>query len=327
MNLCLIVTRFIRYYKENSHYYFFDYCYYVGLYCAIVLWWFPDNITLLKIAFLHAGGSLPLSMIYLKSKLVFHNFELLTSFYMHYTWFAVMFSIRHWHMDESSGIALSSAFEEALQNWSILNYFKHVGIAFITYMIWSLFYYVMIFKVKKDYIKEHNIETLYSYTLERGDFNSICLRFGEKYSPIMYMVWHAGSSSIAFFISSLMLKYHFACVLGMIIYLISPVYWGSNYYFNFFSRTYIQKTEKKAEENKSKVKSSELKKMGVKAHSSERVTEKLTEKKRRVILNDLGRAHLIEIDTSFSNSDEDTSVTGTQSVGPILTKEDSKKTK
>jgi len=102
----LTFTRYLRYYQTHDHYYFYDYCYFVGTYCAIIISFWSDNLFLMKIGFLHAGGSLPLSMIYLKSKLVFHNLEWFTSFYMHYVYFIVMYILRYWNVDETAGIVM-----------------------------------------------------------------------------------------------------------------------------------------------------------------------------------------------------------------------------
>lgn len=68
INSILAFNRYLRYYLAGDHYFFYDYCYFVGTYCAITIAFYSDNIFLMKIAFLHAGGSLPMSMIYLKSK-------------------------------------------------------------------------------------------------------------------------------------------------------------------------------------------------------------------------------------------------------------------
>jgi len=136
----------------------------------------------MKIAFLHAGGSLPLSMIYLKSKLVFHNLEWFTSFYMHYVFFLVMYILRYWNLDESAGIVMPRDWQKSMENFGFVEYLMYVGIAFVTYMIWSAFYYVMIFIVKKDVIEKNKMQTLYSYTIQRGDFNSICMMFGKENS-------------------------------------------------------------------------------------------------------------------------------------------------
>jgi hypothetical protein len=250
INSILTFNRYLRYYMAGEHYFFYDYCYYVGTYCAIVIAFYSDNIMLMKIAFLHAGGSLPMSMIYLKSKLVFHNLEWFTSFYMHYIYFLVMYILRYWNVDESAGIIMPSEWQASMENFGIIEYLGYVGLAIATYMIWSLFYYIMIFHVKKDVIEKEHRETLYSYTLARGDFNSICMRYGKEYSAEMYMVWHLGSTSIAFFISALMMRYHACCLLGLFVYMLSPMYYGSNYYFNFFAKSYDRKVKERYNKDK-----------------------------------------------------------------------------
>jgi hypothetical protein len=119
-----------------------------------------------------------------------------------------MYILRYWNVDENAGIIMPSQWQASMENFGIIEYFGYVGMAISTYMIWSVFYYVMIFHVKKDIIEKEHRQTLYSYTMARGDFNSICMRFGQEYSPIMYMVWHLRSTSIAFVISALMMRYH-----------------------------------------------------------------------------------------------------------------------
>ena len=127
VNAVFKVLRFRLYYMQNCHYYFYDYCYFVGAYCAVVLVFFPSNLTLLKIGFLHACGAVPLSMTFLGSKLVFHDIDKFTSFYMHYTYFLAFYVIRFWNRDPNSGYVMPEDWEKALDNWGFVEYFKHVG--------------------------------------------------------------------------------------------------------------------------------------------------------------------------------------------------------
>jgi len=64
---------------------------------------------------------------------------------MHYSYFLAMYVIRYWNRDESAGIVLPKQWADALDNWTIQDYFLHVGLAIITYMIWSAYYYMRVF--------------------------------------------------------------------------------------------------------------------------------------------------------------------------------------
>lgn len=163
----------------------------------------------------------------------------------------------------------------------------YILLATVTYLIWSVFYYVMIFVVKKDIIEKEHLETLYSYTLARGDFNSICMRYGKENSPVMYMVWHAGTTVIAFFISALMMRYHAACLIGLFVYIASPMYYGSNYYFNFFAKSYDRKVKERLASEQSKV----MNRQGTRSLSGKRKKARMTvEAPKNPITEQMGEA-------------------------------------
>lgn len=117
---------------------------------------------------MHAAGSVPLSMIYLGSKLVFHDVDKLTSFYMHYTYMLAFYVIRYWNRDPNSGFAMPSEWEAALDNWGFVDYLKHVFQAAITYGMWSAYYYVKIFVINWEKIQKRKYDTLYHYTVSGG---------------------------------------------------------------------------------------------------------------------------------------------------------------
>lgn len=248
VNTVLVCARFINYKRKKWHYYFLDYCYFVILFCLFVLYFYPKDIFWLKLAFLHAGGSGTFSMIYLKSKLVFHNLEMLTSFYMHYSLFLGFWIYRYWNQDKEGPIALPDEWEEDLNNWDIKMYLYHLGIAFSTYLIWSVYYYVMTFVILRKRIEEKSNDTWFNYIVyQKGLFSKFLLAKGDKNAPHRYSFLHAVWSLSALSVSVLMLKYHIFCFAGVIVYSVSPIYWGSNYYFNFFTKTYQERLKTRTE--------------------------------------------------------------------------------
>merc|ERR1712196_51085 len=117
---------------------------------------------------------------------------------------------------------MPEVWDKNLANYGIGDYFYYIGITFCTYMIWSVFYYVMVFIVKKERREKENLETLYGYVIERGDLNTFTMALGEKANPYIYMIWHATTSCVAWFFSALMLRYHWIALTFLFIYILSP---------------------------------------------------------------------------------------------------------
>lgn len=100
----------------------------------------------------------------------------------------------------------------------------------------------------------------------------------------------------------------------MIVYGLSPIYWGSNYYFNFFSKTYQGKIKKTAEEQR---KRREERNKGLRRSTSgdlERLNSKASEHeivKPEIIISKTGEhnvSDLVENLENFEHSEMDMSM-------------------
>lgn len=74
----------IYYYKKRAwHYFLFDLCYYITILNFVFIWLAPSSATLWIVCYCMSHGSLASAVITWRNSLVFHDFDKVTSLFVH----------------------------------------------------------------------------------------------------------------------------------------------------------------------------------------------------------------------------------------------------
>lgn len=79
----LLPMRFYSYKKKALHYFLFDLCYYTNILDLIYIWVFPSSPTLWVACYCLSHGSLASAVITWRNSLVFHDWDKVTSVFIH----------------------------------------------------------------------------------------------------------------------------------------------------------------------------------------------------------------------------------------------------
>lgn len=247
INMVLITIRFIEYKSKNWHYYFFDYCYFVNLGTWIYVIFFPKNPAIFFMTGMNALGPLLNYFVIFKPKLIYQSREAVTSFTMHYTP-SLLYWVLRYHNREVDGrfISVNEIYDYLHKDgWRSQAWVFFLGISF--YAAWVVFYYITIFHLRRDRIKEKGYQTLFSYTVDDFKrFNKLILKFGPENAPICYSFLHLTQGLIGVTVSMLLINIRWFCFIGLFFYLVIPIWNSSIYYFEYFSKDYHEKINRKA---------------------------------------------------------------------------------
>uniref|UniRef100_A0A6B2L5R4 Glycerophosphocholine acyltransferase 1 n=1 Tax=Arcella intermedia TaxID=1963864 RepID=A0A6B2L5R4_9EUKA len=83
MLIPLMVNRFVSYHRSNAHYFMLDFCYYMQVWALIVIFVYPNDISLFKVFFGLCNGPLLMAVIIWENKMVFHDLDKITSLFIH----------------------------------------------------------------------------------------------------------------------------------------------------------------------------------------------------------------------------------------------------
>ena len=254
---------------EKKQWYLIDYCYIVNylmviyfLLCAIATA-VPSLSGAMKSAgplwfrflFTASTGPLTLSIITLRNSLVFHDWNVLAVFMLHFSPNLAMWGMRWWSASLVNtfpqGFSLDCPGNENLTDqhiWSSFfgaddcrgTFFHLWVVPVIVYAAWCIPYSAFIFCFGARWLERRDFHTVYKETKDTPLFKKL-LAGEEKYKPIKYMSIHFVSVSLATLVGPLLWHSFLLHTLYMIIMLIFGVYNGSTYYFRVFAKAYYAK--------------------------------------------------------------------------------------
>ena len=83
MGMYLLPMRVYKYKKRDWHYFLFDMCYYVNILNFIYIWFLPSSPALFVACYCLSHGALASAVITWRNSLVFHDFDKVTSLFIH----------------------------------------------------------------------------------------------------------------------------------------------------------------------------------------------------------------------------------------------------
>lgn len=154
----IMSARYFHYRSLEWHYFMFDFCYFT-IACTFVHLFIIKSTVLFKILFIFANGPLPTAIVVWKNSLVFHDFDKITSVYIHILP-SMLFYSEHWHGNEPlqwmptpSPTALSCPSLSDPSSKVDLQITDFVFAALL-YLFWQICYFVKTEVVDKDLLDQ-----------------------------------------------------------------------------------------------------------------------------------------------------------------------------
>jgi len=236
MLIPLMIVRFFTYHKANFHYFMLDFCYYMQIWAVLVIV-FPNDVPLFKVFFGLCNGPLLIAVIMWQNKMVFHDFEKLTSLFIHIYPPLLSYAIR-WR----------TGYSNPTENDLDLTYLEMANML-LFYGYWQFLYCI-----KTEWIDAHKFrkdETLMSSarwlsSVRPHPIYRAILKRGYNVTPIQVLVPFQLLYTILTFVPvTLMYKYEWAHLLGILVAFGSSTWFGASYYFETFTDNYSKRLEDK----------------------------------------------------------------------------------
>ncbi|KAI8885957.1 hypothetical protein K501DRAFT_244912 [Backusella circina FSU 941] len=254
-----ITLRYINYKSRQSHYFFFDLCYYVNLLTLLYIWVFPSSTVLYTAVFTLTNGPIAFAITVWRNSLVFHSLDKVTSVFIHIYPPVVSYTLR-WlpELDKNTEAAIRYRTEHfsAVQNMPTLSFQSYLCISTSFYLAWQLFYFFIVIIKHGKKVDSGERRTSYSTLLKpspkrRSFIQFLAGVFGEKhklYGLMMWQFWYNMGTCLLtyFFYKSFWLHSIFLVSMFAV-----SVWNGANYYIEVFSKSYLDEVEYRQKQFKS----------------------------------------------------------------------------
>mmetsp|Transcript_9932 Transcript_9932/g.29823 ORF Transcript_9932/g.29823 Transcript_9932/m.29823 type:complete len:356 (+) Transcript_9932:110-1177(+) len=238
-SVLLYGLRFLIYRSKKQQYYMLEMCYFTNLVLLASLWLFPNTELLYKATFGLVAGPLTWSIVALHNSLVLHSLDQMTSLFMHSSPALVIYAMR-WYPSSSM---VQSNFVTQPQ-YHTASFAQLVGGSMGLYSIWAVVYYLKVFVVSAQRIRDENYDTL--YTLMTRNKNGLVARVvfsvSKPFQPVVYMLAHASLCLLASISATLWWRSFWAHSAFIMVMLLGATWNGASFYFDHFSRKYAAKT-------------------------------------------------------------------------------------
>ena len=262
---CVVVTALValRYYNYRSkgwHYYFFDFCYFANTLIIYFLQFQPKSEILFKVFFVYANGPFGVAIPAFKNSMIFHKIDNLISLAIHVIPQLSSWSLR-WHtipyeanLPENERVFVS--FDHAsLEHQSWIQFLSHnfltlFVIPFVLYLVWALFYWLVVFVMRSQRIKDRNYETMYIYYMNQPKCAAMFSKFGPRFAPVVFMNFHVLFFVVTSVVALLAYSSFYVHTCMMLVWITMSVWNGANFYMEYFSKKYeinLQKLEEIAQ--------------------------------------------------------------------------------
>lgn len=155
----------------------------------VQLWYFPTNITLIKICFAFANGPLIASILAFRNSLVYHSLDKITSLFLHWFPACICWSTRWFPPPELTEMMEKDPALKA--RWEGASFRDLCLLPMLPYIAWAVFYYLKIFVFSAKKIQQRNYETLYVYVMsKKGLFSTVVSKSPRSLQPAVYMGVH-----------------------------------------------------------------------------------------------------------------------------------------
>jgi hypothetical protein len=174
-SVVLIFMRWLAFLREKpaQHYLLLDFCYWANLLLLLYCWVVPHSHVAFEVLFVAANGPLAWSVLAFNQSLVFHDWQRITSVFIHVSPMLFTFGLR-WNVDDRFSVCAdppgcASVTARALVTQT-LRYF---------YVPWILGYYLIVFLLMGSYIRKKGFQTLFDRVATKGPLAPLLSRIAS----------------------------------------------------------------------------------------------------------------------------------------------------
>ncbi|KAI1262585.1 hypothetical protein F5Y18DRAFT_153940 [Xylariaceae sp. FL1019] len=154
--LYFMPIRFYAYKKRGYHYFLADLCYFVNVLLLISIWFFPTSKRLFIATFCLAFGNNAVAIIMWRNSLVFHDFDKVTSLFIHIMPCATLHCITHLYDPEGQRQRFPALWlvktSPPGSPTAYSNVISMIAWSTIPYALWQISYYYLITVRRRDKI-------------------------------------------------------------------------------------------------------------------------------------------------------------------------------
>ncbi|KAI0751457.1 hypothetical protein C8Q80DRAFT_1098040 [Daedaleopsis nitida] len=208
--------RVYMYKKRAWHYFLFDLCYYTNILDIVFIWAMPSSAALFVACYCISMGSLASAVITWRNSLVFHDWDKVTSLFVHIYPPLVFSVIRHYYPDAHSRFP-------ALRDVPHLQPFKALLLSSIIYLIWQSLYWKFVLIDRRAKVQSGQRITSFTWMLndKRGAIGRTLAKIPPQYREVSFM---AGQ-----------LVYSIVTELPAVFLLYDSAFWSSAYLLLLFA--------------------------------------------------------------------------------------------
>lgn len=250
----LLIARYYYYSLLKFHYFMYDFCYFVNILSVVAMYTYDILPSLFRVCFVFTNGPLLWAVVIWRNSLVYHDFDRMTSIYIHILPAMLSVCVRWYGIsEENASISLSGT-----------DYFN----ASVMYLLWQSLYYYKTEVRDKAYL-DANPEVVTSLRWLSTDMKNPAVRFflklfrklglfekdeefnsAELKTLLVFMSSQFVYTLITMLPAFLLYNAYYLHMAVISFIFTCSVYNGASYYIEVFSKRYQLKFEKKEDMQK-----------------------------------------------------------------------------
>ncbi|KAI1079270.1 hypothetical protein F5B20DRAFT_171145 [Whalleya microplaca] len=241
--------RYYTYHRRGYHYFLADLCYFVNLLLFLSLWIFPSSKRLFIASYCLAFGNNAVAIIMWRNSLVFHDFDKVTSLFIHIMPCATLHCIVHLFSPEQQRERFPALW--AVKNsppgspTAYANLISMLVWSTIPYAVWQLSYYFFITVRRREKIAAGRPT---SYTWLRKSYSTtwigkVVLALPDALQEPAFMFIQYAYAALTMLPCPLWFYSRWASSLFLMVVFAWSVYNGSTYYIDVFGKRFQKELE------------------------------------------------------------------------------------
>lgn len=245
-NAWLLNHRFYNYKSIKRHYFMFDFCY-VANYLSFLYFlvcvaknyiplFFPlhgylDSFggVVFRILYVWSQGPIAAAIVATHNSMVFHSSDQMTSLAIHTGPMFYTYTMR-WYANDLEAAWPNLFHMDLIRAGEQTTSDLFIPAVLAYFLLWIIPYYIFIFVLREQHIKDEGYETVYSYYSSRG-FSKFAGNVRPSLQPIVYLTIHALVCMTMFLWSQIQWHYFWVNTLYLLFLLTVAVWNGATWYF------------------------------------------------------------------------------------------------
>eukprot|EP00282_Hemiselmis_andersenii_P000589 CAMPEP_0114112456 /NCGR_PEP_ID=MMETSP0043_2-20121206/2396_1 /TAXON_ID=464988 /ORGANISM="Hemiselmis andersenii, Strain CCMP644" /LENGTH=547 /DNA_ID=CAMNT_0001204555 /DNA_START=204 /DNA_END=1847 /DNA_ORIENTATION=- len=230
--------RYVIYHADKTHYFLIDFCYVINLLLLFTLHFYPNSTVLFKATFALASGPVPIAIIAWRNSLVFHSLDKVTSVVIHLLPCGIVFCMR-WFPERTTDGQLKPTEYAGLVDLFVRPFF--------VYVYWQIAYFLKTQVVDRKRMRDSpelwtSARWLSRHRTSKGLAHKLINKDGTGELSINISLVKIQIQYTVLTLIPVVIVYHsyFLHCVYLIIICLWCVHNGAGYYFEVFSKKYIE---------------------------------------------------------------------------------------